>query len=61
MTFSHALGHLKAGKKVRRRGWTEDTFIVLGGSSIYIGKGSAIADWFPEPSDLLENDWEIME
>jgi hypothetical protein len=77
MTFETALVHLKQGKRIRRAYWPEDVFIGKGRMpyddedtvlDMWINENGVVESigypdnesWFC-PSDLLEDDWEVME
>ena len=72
-SFSWALMRLKEGEAVARRGWNgKDLYVVLTGGAefkndkvepflVINNKGGTFNTWVPSNSDLLADDWEIVE
>ena len=65
--FSFALREVKAGKKIRRTGWKDKNKIILLKCGLYglclcvrYSDGDEYA-WFPNQTDILANDWIIVE
>jgi hypothetical protein len=59
--FSEALRFMKCCRRVRRAGWTKNTWLYLcipNVSTAFI-KTNTDNSWAPNIADILANDWEI--
>jgi hypothetical protein len=64
MTFSEALGYLKAGRQIRRRGHSIWIYLDKYGNIRELDADFGFPDstiWEPTQADLLAEDWEVRE
>ena len=67
MNFGEAIQAMKDGKRVRRKGWKNDTWITVDYIANYLPRISLGRDnyfdghkpWYPKQEDMLAEDWEI--
>lgn len=60
MDFSGALGFLRSGRAVRRRGWGHQDGIELqGGGTLIVHRGLR-TPWAPTQASVLAQDWELV-
>lgn len=64
LSFEGALGHLRAGRTVRRSAWVAGSVLVLCGQRIeHVARrygGSSRSTWIATHAALLANDWEVV-
>jgi len=64
MNFSEALGYLKAGRQIRRKGWVAWIYIDKYGDIRELDFDFGMPDttiWEATQADLLAEDWEVRE
>lgn len=63
MNFESALQGLRFGHKLRRKGWSEGSYLVLKDGNLFegIATSEALSDCGAvNTTDILADDWEIM-